>query len=161
MSQNPFIFIEDDVKINQHIYLRMLKEFVLPWLQRATANEGITFQQDGAISHTATLVQNWCKDNFKSFWHKKLLPPCSPDLDPMDFGIWSILEQKASSVTYMRVTALKEKPKKCGVEIESESVLATCDQVIPRLCRVIKEKEDKLNNSVNILSTKISSLFDV
>ena len=58
----------------------------------------------------------------------------------MDFGIWSILEQKACSVTYTSVTALKEKLKKCWAEIDSETVRATCDQVIPRLCQVIKEK---------------------
>ena len=60
MSQNLFIFIKDGIKINQHVYLRMLKESVPPWVQKATANKGITFQQDEANSHTARLVQNWC-----------------------------------------------------------------------------------------------------
>ena len=69
----------------------MLNESVFPWVQKATANEGITFQQDGATSHTARLIQNWCKDNFKSFWHKELWPPCFPDVNPMDFGVWSYL----------------------------------------------------------------------
>ena len=76
----------------------MLKESVLPWVQKATANEGITFQQDAATSHTDKLVQNWRKDNFKSFWYEELCPPCSPDLNSMDYGIWSLLEQKACSV---------------------------------------------------------------
>ena len=118
----------------------MLNESVFPWVQKTIANEGITFQQDGATSHTARLVQNWCKNNFKSFWHKELWPPCSPGLNPMDFGIWTILEQKACSVTHTSVTALTEKLKKCWVEIDSETVRATCDQVVPRSRRVIKEK---------------------
>ena len=91
----------------------MLKESVLPRVQKAAANESITFQQDGATSHTARLVQSWYKDNFKPFWHKELWSPCSPDLNPMVFDIWSILEQKACSGTHMSVTALKEKLKKC------------------------------------------------
>ena len=89
----------------------MSKESVLPWVQKATANEGITFQQDGTTSHSARLLRIWCKDNFKSFWHNDLWPPCSPYLNPMDFGIWSILEQEACSVNYTSVTDLKKKTK--------------------------------------------------
>ena len=118
----------------------MLKESVLTWAQKATENEGITFQQNGTTSRRARLVQNWCKDNFKSFWHKELWPPCSPDLNSMDLGIWSILKQKTCSVTHTSVIALEEKLKKCKAEIDSETVRATCDQVTPRLRQVIKEK---------------------
>ena len=118
----------------------MLKETVLLWVQKAIANEDITFQQDGATSHTSRLVQNWCKDNFKTSLHKELWPPCPPDMNSMDLGISSILKQKACSVTHRSMTDLKEKPKKCWAESDSETVRATCDQVIPRLRRVIKEK---------------------
>ena len=55
-----------------------------------------------------------------------------------------ISEQKARIVTHTSVTALMEKLKKCWAEIDSETVRATCDQVIPRLRRVIKEKGDIL-----------------
>ena len=55
--KTPLIFIEDGVKINQHVYLKMLKDKVVPWVRKVTGNEGITFQQDGATSHTARLVQ--------------------------------------------------------------------------------------------------------
>ena len=62
---SPLIFIEAGVKINQHAYLKMLKGKVVPWVNKVTGNKEITLQQDRATSHTARLVQNWCKDNFK------------------------------------------------------------------------------------------------
>ena len=62
--------------------------------------------QDGVTSHTARTVQIWCKNNFNSFWSKELWPPSSPDLNPMDFGVWSILEQKARTASCSR--CLKE-----------------------------------------------------
>ena len=102
--------------------------------------KGITLQQDGTTSHTARLVQDWCKDNFKSFWPKELWPPSSPDLNSMDFGIWSILDQKFCAVSYSSVEVLKQKLTKSWAKIDAETVRATCDQVIPRLRRVIKEK---------------------
>ena len=140
--KTPLIFIEEGVKINQHVYLKMLKDTALPWVNEVAGEEGITFQQDGATSHTAKMVQEWCEANFKSFWSKEFLPPSSPDLNPMDFGIWSILEQKACVVSHLSVKVLKAKLKKCWAEIEAETVRATCTQVIPRLRRVIKNKEE-------------------
>ena len=45
------------------------------------------FQQDGATSHTAHVIQNWCRDNLPRFWPKEMWPPCLPDLNPMHFSI--------------------------------------------------------------------------
>ena len=54
----PLIFIEEGVKINQLIYLHMLKETVHPWVVFETEPDGITFQQDGTTSHVTKLVQD-------------------------------------------------------------------------------------------------------
>ena len=48
----------------------------------------------------------------------------------MDFGIWSILEQKACAVSHPNVDVLKQKLSKAWDEIEAET----------RLRRVVKEK---------------------
>jgi len=77
--KTPLIFIDEGVKINQHVYLNMLKDKVVPWVENVVGNDGITLQQDGATSHTARMVQDWCKDNFRAFWPKDLWPPSSPD----------------------------------------------------------------------------------
>ena len=103
----PFIFVEDGVKVNQHVYLDMLKNRVLPWINSLPGNQAVTLQQDGATAHTAKMVHAWCKDNFKSFWPKELWPPSSPDLNPMDFGIWSILERRACAVSHSNVKKWK------------------------------------------------------
>ena len=64
--KTPLIFIEAGVKINQHAYLKMLKGKVVSWVKKITGNKENTLQQDGATPHTARLVQDWCKNNFKS-----------------------------------------------------------------------------------------------
>ena len=103
-------------------------------------NQAVTLQQDGATAHTAKMVQAWCKDKFKSFWSKELWPASSPDLNRMDFGIWSTLERNACSVSHSNMEKLKKKLKESWAKIESETIRATCDQVISRLRRVIIEK---------------------
>ena len=117
----------------------MLKNRVLPWINSLAGNQAVTLQQDGVTAHIAKIVQAWCKENYKSFWSKELWPPSFPDLNPMDFGIWSILERKASTVSHSNVEKLK-KFKESWAKIESETIRATCDQIISRLRRVIIEK---------------------
>ena len=58
----------------------------------------------------------------------------------MDFGIWSILEQKSCSQSHYSVKALKRKLIKSWEEIDGNTARATCDQVIPCLRRVFRQK---------------------
>ena len=52
----PLIFVKDGVKINQDVYLDMLRNKVLPWVDILSGDEGVTLQQDEATAHTAKLV---------------------------------------------------------------------------------------------------------
>ena len=97
--RSPLLFVEEKIKINAKMYI---DKILTPMLKSATKDhfgDGTlwTFQQDGATAHTANVAQNWCRDNLPRFWSKEMWPPCSPDLNPMDFSIWSILEAKACS----------------------------------------------------------------
>ena len=118
----------------------MIKNKVLPWVDETFGNTGVTFQQDGATSHTAKLVQDFCKKNFKNFWSKDLWPPSSPDLIPMDFGIWSILEQNACVKFHKNVDMLKRKLVKCWKQIDTKTIRAICSMVPSRLRGVIQNK---------------------
>ena len=83
-----------------------------------------------ASRDTKSASDGWCKTNFKGFWEKEVWPPSSPDLNPMDFGIWSILEQKACSTSHPNIETLKQKLKASWEEIDPEVVHATCTQGI-------------------------------
>ena len=69
------IFIEEGVKVNQHVYLDLLKNKLVPWINATFGESGIVLQQDGATSHKANRVQEWCERNMTGFWPKKLWPP--------------------------------------------------------------------------------------
>ena len=77
--------------MNQHVYLDLLKDKFVPWINATFEESDIILQQYGATSHTANRVQEWCKRNITEFWPKELWPPSSPDLNTMNFAIWSIL----------------------------------------------------------------------
>lgn len=85
--KTPLIFIPEGVKVNQNVYLDMLRSQVKPWVESLEWPSSYVLQQDGAPSHTANRVQAWCKANFDGFWAKEMWPPSSPDLNVMDFSI--------------------------------------------------------------------------
>ena len=66
------------------------------------------FQQDGAPAHTARVTQTWLSENIPDFIDKGEWPPSSPDLNPMDFSIWSIFEKNACAKVHTNIESLKK-----------------------------------------------------
>ena len=130
--RSPLIFVDQGAKINAKRYVdRNVKDLFgkdTLW----------TFQQDGTTSHTANATQNWCRDHIPNFWSKEMWPPCSPDLNPMDFSVWSILESKACKKIHHTVDDLKHLLCRAWNEIPQEQLCATSEGVCKRLEAVIE-----------------------
>ena len=52
-----------------------------------------TYQQDGARPQTHRFSKKWCADHFPNFMSKDRWPPNSPDLCPLDYGLWNELAE--------------------------------------------------------------------
>ncbi|RCN34321.1 hypothetical protein ANCCAN_19840 [Ancylostoma caninum] len=83
-GKTPLIFVPEGIKINSSNYLAILKDEFHPWAQRHFRGRHFVFQKDGARSHKAGIVQEWCRQNMPEFISFEEWPPNSPDLDPMD-----------------------------------------------------------------------------
>ncbi|KAI6654598.1 hypothetical protein LOD99_994 [Oopsacas minuta] len=70
-------------------------------------NRPFLFQQDGAPAHTAKVNQQWLRNNIPDFISKEEWPPSSPDLNPMDFSLWSILETNACATSHKSIKSLR------------------------------------------------------
>jgi len=53
-----------------------------------------TFQQDGAPAHRACKTVEVLKVETPDFIQPNLWPPNSPDLNPVDYKIWGILQER-------------------------------------------------------------------
>ena len=62
-KKTPLIFIEEEVEVNQHVCLDLLKNKLVSCINATFGESGIILQQDGATSYTANRVQEWCKRN--------------------------------------------------------------------------------------------------
>lgn len=108
-GKTPLIFIEEGVKINSSVYRRdILEAVVLPWSQRHFGDRKWIFQQDSAPAHKARESQEWCKAHFPDFITSREWPPYSPDLNPMDYSVWSILETRACATPHSSLDSLRE-----------------------------------------------------
>uniref|UniRef100_A0A914E1U2 Transposase n=1 Tax=Acrobeloides nanus TaxID=290746 RepID=A0A914E1U2_9BILA len=130
-GKTPLVFVDPGVKINRHVYMDMLAEHCFPWAEQHFGNDWWCFQQDGCPGHKAYETQDFLRANCPDFikvdthWRNAdgEWPPSSPDLNPLDYAVWSILEEKASwdeiSVETLR-KIVDDFPKRLKACVEAE-----------------------------------------
>lgn len=103
--------------------------------------------QDGAPSHTSINdnpdrfripTQTWCEENFPDFIRKDEWPPSSPDLNPLDYSIWSILSSKVNAQAHGSVESLKQAITDAFNELDQEMINRAVDAWPSRLDKVIE-----------------------
>ena len=142
VGRTPLIFVPSGVKINAATYKELILEPVVKDLSQIMfKNESFLFQQDGAPAHTANITQSWLRTEIPDFISKVEWPPSSPDLNLMDFSLWSILETKACAKSHKSVDSLKKSLLKERSRIPQETMRAAVNAVPERLRAVIKKEE--------------------
>ena len=87
----PHFFAKDET-VTADVYLRVLSTVIKPWMDKVSEGDPYVYQQDGAPAHTSRKVQSWLASNVPDFWAKDIWSPNSPDLNPLDFYVWGVLE---------------------------------------------------------------------
>lgn len=140
-GKTKLVFIQKEVKIKAEIYEKqILENVVIPWAQENVKDMDWTFQQDWAPAHGAKKILEWCETNLPDLWTKDVWPSNSPDLNPMDFAIWSILEQKGCSFRHSSLDSLKRALEKAWDEISPEIIARILKNFQKRLHVCIEAK---------------------
>jgi len=69
----------------------------------------VTFQQDNAPAHRAGDTVELLSRNTPHFISLLLWPPNSPDLNPMDYEVWDVLQQRVYRSRIRDVDHLKQR----------------------------------------------------
>lgn len=100
----PLHIIPQGTTVDRFYYRdQILQQVLLPGANLLYPNQQWTFIQDGAPPHTARITQQWCATNLPDFVAKDDWPPSSPDLNPLDYAIWSSLQASVSAVKHPTV----------------------------------------------------------
>jgi hypothetical protein len=103
------VFIEPGVKVNGAYYRDvLLSEHLLPAIRRI-AGDVYVFQQDNAPAHRARETVELLRCDTPEFIGPDLWPPNSPDLNPVDYVIWGVMQQRVYQTPIRDVTELKER----------------------------------------------------
>ena len=92
----PHIF-EVSLKVNTKVYLDVLKSVVIPWCIQVAGGRPWVWQQDSAPAHKSKETQAWLQKECYDFVTFSHLPRSSPNLNPLDYFVWSYIE----NITYM------------------------------------------------------------
>lgn len=101
-------FVDPGVKVNGQYYRDvLLTRDLLPDIKQYS--EYFTFQQDGAPAHRARDTVELLKVVTPDFIPPNLWPPNSPDLNPVDYKIWGILQERVYRTNIKDVDELRQR----------------------------------------------------
>jgi hypothetical protein len=69
-------------QVNVTVHQKLLRQDVVPWIQRLYPDGNYVFQQNSAPAQTARTTQEFLRENLPEFWML--------DLNSLDFSIRSI-----------------------------------------------------------------------
>ena len=96
----PLHIFEVGLKVNTNVYLDVPKSVVIPWCNQVAGSRPWVWQQDSAPAHkskeTRARLQKECYD-FVPFSH---WPLSSLDLNPLDYFVWSYVENIANMTSH-------------------------------------------------------------
>ncbi|KIH44434.1 hypothetical protein ANCDUO_25540, partial [Ancylostoma duodenale] len=90
------------------------------------------------LLHKSKKVRRWCRENLPDFIDANEWPANYPDLNVMDYYVWSILEEKACAKRHGGVDALESSLKKVWEKIPQETLWAAVESYPKRLKAVIR-----------------------
>lgn len=134
-------FCQQGVKVKaQNYQTDILEAVVKPLNDTLFAGKYWVFQQDSAPSHKAKTTQRWLEANLPGFIRSEDWPSSSPDLNPLDYSLWTELELRACRKSHPNLDSLKRALIKESKRIPIEKIRAAIDEWRTRLKACIECK---------------------
>ena len=96
----PSHIIEVGLKVDPKIYLDVLKSVVIPRCNQVADDRPWVWQQDSAPAHKCKKTQAWLQKEWYDFVRLYHWPPSSPDLNPLDYFVWSYVENNTNMTSH-------------------------------------------------------------
>lgn len=134
-------FCEKGVKTGARVYQEDVLEGVVKGLTNTLFNgERWIFQQDSAPAHKAKTTQEWLRVNIPGFIAAEDWPSGSPDLNPLDYCLWSELENMACKTPHRNLESLKKALIAAASTMSMETVRAAIALWPQRLKACVRAK---------------------
>ena len=131
-------FFEVALKVNTKVYLDVLKSVVIPWCNQVADGRPWVWQQDSALSHKSKETQAWLQKECYNFVPFSLWLPSSPDLNPLDYFVWSYVENITNMTSHNYQTSLIVAMRRVFTELPPALVEKACSNFRIRIEAVIE-----------------------
>ena len=133
----PHIF-KVGLKVNTKVYLDVLKSVVIPWCNQVAGGRPWVWQQDSAPAHKSKETQAWLRKECYDFVPFFTAPPSSPDLNPLDYFVWSYVENITNMTSHNTKASLITTIRQVFSELLPALVKKACSQFRIRIEAVIE-----------------------
>ena len=114
-------------------YLTILEESFIPWMMKYYGLNKVMLVQDFAPAHASQSVQDFLSRKIPFYVPKDIWPSNTPDLNPCDFWMWGVVEQKCNSNAHASVSDLKKAIRKAASTIGPDETQRACSAFRRRL----------------------------
>ena len=121
----PHIF-EVGSKVNTKVYLDVLKSVVIPWCNQVAGGRPWVWQQDSAPAHKSKETQGWFRKECYDFVPFSHWSPSSPDLNPLDYFVWSRVENITNMTSHNTKASLIATIRRVFAELPPALVEKAC-----------------------------------
>jgi len=119
------------MKVNGCYYREvLLSQHLLPAI-RQVSGDFFVFQQDSATAHMASKTIKLLQWETPAFISPNLWPPNSPDLNPVDYKIWGVMQDWV----YQKKSEARERVERAMVEVGAGLQQNVIDDAIDQWCR--------------------------
>ena len=91
---SPLFFVEPGVKVDGRYYRDVLLKQQIPPVMHRVAAGTCVFQQDSAPAHRARDTVQLLQQKTGEFSAADLWPPNNPDLNPVDYHVWGLMQKR-------------------------------------------------------------------
>ena len=111
---------------------------VKPWIDRVAQGRPYVFQQDSAPAHKAEVTQEWLAQSLHDHVTPNMWPPSSPDLNPMDYYVWGVVQKETNKRPHSTKESLKATILHVMGSLQEEPLIRACSWFRNRLEAVIE-----------------------
>ena len=133
----PHIF-KVGLKVNTKVYLDVLKSVVIPRCNQVTGGRPWVWQQDSEPVHKSKETQAWFQKECYDFVPFSHWPPSTPDLNPLDYFVWSYVENITNMTSHNTKASLIAAIHRVFAKLPPALVKKPCSQFRIRIEAVIE-----------------------
>ena len=139
LCRDARIFVSPSTMIDGCYYRIILMQQMLPSI-RSIAGDDYVFQQHSTTAHRARQMVELVQRETPKFIAPNLWPPNSPDLNPVDYRIWGVVQDRVYQTPIRDVTDLRQRLIDTWNGLSQSIVDDAVDECRKRLRACVKEK---------------------